>query len=149
MRYDVFLSFQGEEIRKTFLSHLLHSLDRKGIRSVTSAPSSPSVNQAIRQSLVAISVISKNYTSLDLWVEELGEIIGCPTKAVPVFLRVDPPDVLRVLSLAEDSLGISALRRYTLKTVKNWLDGHLTRRSGFNSSDWYLVNLLIFIFFLE
>ncbi|CAA7043066.1 unnamed protein product [Microthlaspi erraticum] len=136
MRYDVFLSFRGEKIRRTFLSHLVHSLDRKGIRSVTSTASNPSENQAVRESLVAVSIISNTFTSLDLWAEELARIIACKKKAVPVFLGVDPIDILRVLTLAEDSAGVNEPWRNTLETVKDWLDGHVTSNSGFNSNDW-------------
>ncbi|XP_010471325.2 PREDICTED: disease resistance-like protein CSA1 [Camelina sativa] len=140
MRYDVFLSFSGEYIRKTFLSHLLCSLDRKGIRAATSAESYPMYNQAIEQCLVAISLISENYTSLDLWVDELAKIIKCAEDrnltAFPVFLQVHPSDVLRVVSLAEDFADRNGPRIIILETVKNWLCDHLIRNSGFDSRHW-------------
>ncbi|XP_010431500.1 PREDICTED: disease resistance protein RML1A-like [Camelina sativa] len=140
MRYDVFLSFSGEYIRKTFLSHLLRSLNRKGIRAATSAESYPMYNQAIEQCLVAISLISENYTSLDLWVDELAKIIKCAEDrtltAVPVFLQVHPSDVLRVVSLAEEFADRNGPRIIILETVKHWLCDHLIRNSGFDSRHW-------------
>ncbi|KAG2321811.1 hypothetical protein Bca52824_015024 [Brassica carinata] len=107
----------------------MHSLDREGIISVTSSVNYISEVTVARQSRVAIVIISKNYTSLDLWVAQLAEIVAYKKETVPVFLQVDPLDCLRFLNLAEP-------RRNTLERVKKWLVDHVTRNSIFCSADW-------------
>lgn len=149
MKNDVFLSFKGEQTRKTFISHLLSSLKKKDITTFTASESSSRVSlQALQVSRVAIPVISKDQASLDLWVDDLANIIECEKKgtltAVPIFFQLDPYDILKMLRTA----GIKAQsmqrpQRKTLEIVKKWLDAHVINKSGFHSSHWYLVFLLL------
>ncbi|ESQ55742.1 hypothetical protein EUTSA_v10026940mg, partial [Eutrema salsugineum] len=68
-RYDVFPSFSGEVVRKSFLSHLLKELDRKSINAFIddgierSRPIGPELLSAIRESRISIVVFSKSYAS--------------------------------------------------------------------------------------
>ncbi|CDY11145.1 BnaC06g23970D [Brassica napus] len=143
MKNDVFLSFRGEQTRKTFLSHLLSSLKKKDITTSTSSESCPVSVQALQVSLVAIPIFSNDHASLDLWVDDLATIIDCDKKgtltAVPVFFQLDPNDFLKMLRTAgKDAQTMHEPQRRSLEIVKKWLDAHIINKSGFNSLDWYL-----------
>ncbi|EFH62181.1 predicted protein [Arabidopsis lyrata subsp. lyrata] len=102
-RYDVFLNFRGEDVRKTFLSHFLKELDRKLIsffqdnKIEKSQSLGPVLNQAIKDSRIAIVVFSKKYASSRWCLNELVEIVKCKNKlgqhVIPVFYDLDPTDV--------------------------------------------------------
>ncbi|CAF2061436.1 unnamed protein product, partial [Brassica oleracea] len=140
MKNDVFLSFRGEQTRKTFLSHLLSSLKKKDITTSTSSESCPVSVQALQVSLVAIPIFSNDHASLDLWVDDLATIIDCDKKgtltAVPVFFQLDPNDFLKMLRTAgKDAQTMHEPQRRSLEIVKKWLDAHIINKSGFNSLD--------------
>ncbi|XP_004307888.1 PREDICTED: TMV resistance protein N-like [Fragaria vesca subsp. vesca] len=102
-KYDVFLSFRGEDTRKNFTDHLYDKLQWRGIRTFRDDPHlergttiSPELLTAIEQSRFAIIVLSPNYATskwclLELskivqWMEERGRIL-------PIFYEVEPSDV--------------------------------------------------------
>jgi len=98
-RYNVFPSFHGGDIRKTFLSHLRKQFNSNGItmfddqgieRSQTIAPA---LIQAIRESRISIVVLSKNYASSSWCLNELVEILKCKDVVMPIFYEVDPSGV--------------------------------------------------------
>ncbi|KAL6142732.1 hypothetical protein ACLB2K_061009 [Fragaria x ananassa] len=104
-KFDVFLSFRGEDTRRGFISHLYNKLqfsqlfktfidDRElEIGSVIS----PELLSAIEHSHLAIVVISPNYASSTWCLDELAKIIEFmepgDKRVLPVFLNVDPSDV--------------------------------------------------------
>ncbi|XP_056844007.1 disease resistance protein RPS6-like [Raphanus sativus] len=93
--YDVFPSFSGEDVRVTFLSHFLKELDRKLIIAFKdseiqrSQSLDPKLKQAIRDSRIAVVIISKNYASSRWCLNELLEIVKCREECgqmvIPVF----------------------------------------------------------------
>ncbi|XP_023752246.1 disease resistance protein Roq1 [Lactuca sativa] len=103
-KYDVFLSFRGEDTRKTFVDHLYSALEEQGIYSykddITLARGesiSPSLLQAIEESQIAIIVFSKNYANSTWCLDELTHIIKCRNEigqtVMPIFYDVDPSEV--------------------------------------------------------
>ncbi|XP_010449699.1 PREDICTED: protein SUPPRESSOR OF npr1-1, CONSTITUTIVE 1 isoform X2 [Camelina sativa] len=101
-RYDVFPSFRGEDVRDSFLSHLLKELKRKTITFIDneierSRPIGPELLLAIRESRIAIVVFSENYASSTWCLNELVEIHKCYMEldlmVIPIFLHVDPSEV--------------------------------------------------------
>lgn len=102
-RYDVFPSFSGEDVRKSFLSHFLKELDRKSINTFIdhgierSRPIGPELLSAIRESRISLVVFSKKYASSSWCLNELVEIHNSFKElnqiVIPVFYGVDPSHV--------------------------------------------------------
>ncbi|KFK26759.1 hypothetical protein AALP_AA8G289900 [Arabis alpina] len=102
-KYDVFPSFSGEDVRKTFLSHFLQALKRKSIISFIdngierSHLIADELLLAIRQSRISIVLLSNKYASSTWCLNELVAIHKCFKKldqmVIPVFYGVDPSDV--------------------------------------------------------
>ena len=103
-KYDVFLSFRGEDTRRTIVSTLYHELrsrdidtfmDDTGLTRGTSI--SPSLLTAIQESRSAIVVLSPNYAYSQWCLDELTMIIQCMkykgTTVIPIFYDVHPSDV--------------------------------------------------------
>ncbi|OIT00998.1 tmv resistance protein n [Nicotiana attenuata] len=99
--YDVFLSFRGEDTRKTFTSHLYEILDIRGIKTFQDdkrlehgASISDELCKAIEESQCAVIIFSKNYATSRWCLNELVKIMDCKTQfgqtVIPVFYDVDP-----------------------------------------------------------
>ncbi|KAL9999352.1 putative TIR domain, P-loop containing nucleoside triphosphate hydrolase [Helianthus debilis subsp. tardiflorus] len=102
--HDVFLSFRGEDTRKTFVDHLYTSLEDHGIHTykddVTLAAGDsigPALLKAIRESRIAIIIFSENYATSSWCLDELAYIMECMEKrgqiVLPIFYHVDPSDI--------------------------------------------------------
>ncbi|KAI5312269.1 hypothetical protein L3X38_041442 [Prunus dulcis] len=101
--HDVFLSFRGEDTRLSFVSHLYHELQLRGIKTFKDDPKlergttiSSELFNAIEESRLAIVILSPNYASSSWCLEELTKILQCmksKSTVLPVFYHVDPSDV--------------------------------------------------------
>ncbi|WVZ02557.1 hypothetical protein V8G54_023363 [Vigna mungo] len=100
-RYDVFVSFRGEDTRNNFTGFLFQALRRKGIDAFKDDQDlkkgesiAPELLHAIQSSRLFIVVFSKNYASSTWCLRELAEIRNCvqtsPRPVIPVFYDVDP-----------------------------------------------------------
>ncbi|PWA76663.1 disease resistance protein (TIR-NBS-LRR class) [Artemisia annua] len=103
-KYDVFISFRGEDTRKTFVGHLYQALKHKGIETYKDDEEMKQgktidnqLIQAIRGSRFLIIVFSQNYASSSWCLDELVEIIECQKTGehtvYPVFFDVEPTQV--------------------------------------------------------
>lgn len=101
--YRVFVSFHGPDVRKTFLSHLRKQFNYNGIkvfddegieRSQTIASE---LKRAIKESRIAIVVLTKNYASSSWCLDELVKILECKEDigqiVMTIFYGVNPSDV--------------------------------------------------------
>ncbi|XP_031119655.1 TMV resistance protein N-like isoform X2 [Ipomoea triloba] len=102
--YDVFLSFRGEDVRKSFLDHLNNQLKQKGIDTFKDDDQlkigdsiAPSLLKGIHESRVAIVIFSKDYASSSWCLDEVATIMECRDKlgliVVPIFFDVEPSHV--------------------------------------------------------
>uniref|UniRef100_M4DSB9 TIR domain-containing protein n=1 Tax=Brassica campestris TaxID=3711 RepID=M4DSB9_BRACM len=104
--YDVFPSFRGEDVRRDVLSHILKEFTRKGItpfndNGIKRGESiGPKLIQGIRESKIAIILLSRNYASSTWCLEELVEIMKCREElgqtVMAIFYKVDPSDVKKL-----------------------------------------------------
>ncbi|CAA7041075.1 unnamed protein product [Microthlaspi erraticum] len=102
-RYHVFPSFCGEDVRRSFLSHLEKELQIKGINAFKdhgikrSRSIWPELKHAIWESRISLVVLSRNYAGSSWCLNELLEIMesreALGQTLLPVFYEVDPSDV--------------------------------------------------------
>ena len=132
-KYDVFISFRGEDTRTNFTCHLHEALDRKQIKTFIDYELhkgdeiSPSLFGAIENSYVSVVVFSENYASSKWCLEELVKILECREKqgqvVIPVFYDIDPSHVRKqngsYKEAFENHLQNSMLDK---KKIKKWKD---------------------------
>ncbi|GJV19019.1 NB-ARC domains-containing protein [Tanacetum coccineum] len=106
-KYDVFVSFRGDDIRKNFMDHMFKDFKHKGIhafRDDRELPKgeeiSPHLYNAIEESRFLIVIFSKNYASSSWCLGELVKILECnqmgwPKHEVQVIFYDVKPDVVR------------------------------------------------------
>ncbi|XP_059590717.1 disease resistance protein RPV1 isoform X2 [Vitis vinifera] len=103
-RYDVFLSFRGEDTRNNFTSHLYKDLDKANIKTFKDDEElrkggeiAPELLKAIEESRIAIIVFSKTYAHSKWCLDELVKIMECQKEkgqiVYPVFYHVRPCEV--------------------------------------------------------
>ncbi|KAJ4723837.1 putative disease resistance protein (TIR-NBS-LRR class) [Melia azedarach] len=102
-KYDVFLSFRGEDTRDNFVSHLYAALHRKQIQTfidnqlIRGDEISNSLLSTIESSIMSVIVFSERYASSAWCLDELVKILERRNMygqiVIPVFYRVDPSHV--------------------------------------------------------
>ncbi|XP_054782076.1 disease resistance protein RPV1-like [Prosopis cineraria] len=102
-KYDVFLSFRGEDTRRSFTSHLHTALCLRGIETYIEyeLPKgddiSQSLIQAIEDSTISVVIFSKSYGSSKWCLNELTKILEFSEiqgqLVIPIFYEVDPSHV--------------------------------------------------------
>ena len=103
-KFDVFLSFRGEDTRKGFTDHLYNALNRRWIHTFRDDEKlgrgkviRPELLKAIEESRFAIVVLSENYASSTWCLDELAKIAECKEMigqtVLPIFCGVEPTHV--------------------------------------------------------
>jgi len=103
-KYDIFLSFRGEDTRRNFTSHLYDALSRKKVETFIDNNDlkkgdeiSPALIKAIEESHVSIVIFSETYASSKWCLNELKKILECKEYmeqiVIPVFYNIDPSHV--------------------------------------------------------
>ena len=160
--YDVFLSFRGEDTRKSFTDHLYNALIRKGIftfrdeeKLERGQPISQELVKAIEESRFAIVIFSINYAFSTWCLNELVHIVRCRKEkgleVLPIFYHVNPSDVRKQMGTfgkafdehekraldehkksSKESMERVKTRRTTLREVANVSGWHLQNRYNFH-----------------
>ncbi|XP_060671078.1 disease resistance protein Roq1-like [Ziziphus jujuba] len=156
-QYHVFLSFRGEDTRKTFIGHLYRALQQNGIQTFIDDEElrrgeeiSLSLINAIRGSKISIIIFSKNYASSSWCLDELVEILKCRESlgqlVWPVFFDVDPSEVRNHTG----SIG-EALAKYeeSLNKKAKLLKWKAALNKASNLSGWHLSNGYVRLYLLE
>ena len=112
-KYDVFLSFRGEDTRNSFTGNLNSILRHHGINTFMDdelprgGEISAELFDAIESSRISIIVFSKNYAFSTWCLDELVKILECKKKGqivLPVFYKVDPSEVRNQKGKFEEAL---------------------------------------------
>uniref|UniRef100_A0A803R3N9 TIR domain-containing protein n=1 Tax=Cannabis sativa TaxID=3483 RepID=A0A803R3N9_CANSA len=119
LRWDVFLSFRGEDTRNNITKHLYESLEKKGVRTFIDDDGlnrgeeiAPSLLEAIDDSAAAIVILSKRYADSRWCLEELAKICDCPNKLIlPVFCEIAPGDVRKQIGPYEKDFKLHEEKR--------------------------------------
>ncbi|XP_042478972.1 disease resistance protein RPV1-like isoform X2 [Macadamia integrifolia] len=102
--HDVFLSFRGEDTRKSFTDHLYTALVQRGINTFRDDNElkrgediASELLKSVEKSRISIIVFSRNYASSRWCLDELVKIMECRETigqtVLPVFYDIDPSDV--------------------------------------------------------
>ena len=144
-KYEVFLSFRGEDTRKSFTDHLHEALHRCGINTFIDdqlrrgEQISSALLQAIEESRFSIIIFSEHYASSSWCLDELTKILECVKvgghTAFPVFYNVDPSHVRKQTG----SYGVAFTKheqvyRDNIEKVLKWREA-LTVASGLSGWD--------------
>ncbi|PPD70515.1 hypothetical protein GOBAR_DD32615 [Gossypium barbadense] len=148
-KYDVFLSFRGEDTRKNFTDHLYDALMRNGIHTFRDDPKleageeiAPELFKAIQQSWCSIIIFSETYAFSSWCLEELAEIVKHKNEkrqeVFPIFYNVDPSDLRKQKGKVEEAF-VEHEERYKedKNKVQKWRNA-LTQVA--NIKGWHLNN---------
>ncbi|KAK1436881.1 hypothetical protein QVD17_02665 [Tagetes erecta] len=127
-KYDVFVSFRGEDTRKTFVDHL-HSTLKHHLISVykdnETLPRGESIDQslfeAIKESQIAVIIFSKNYVDSSWCLEELAYIMKCKVErgliVIPIFYDVEPSECRNQKRRFEEAFAKHEAKNFTKAAI--------------------------------
>ncbi|XP_028806101.1 TMV resistance protein N-like [Neltuma alba] len=155
-KYDVFLSFRGEDTRKNFADHLYAALCHNGLITFRDEEElgrgeiiKPSLLQAIEESLSAIIVLSENYATSTWCLDELLKILHCKKELglhiFPIFYGIDPSDVRHQKgSFAKAFEKLEQKFAHDKVKVQRWRDAlrEVADLAGWSSENWYETKLI-------
>ncbi|TYG96440.1 hypothetical protein ES288_A11G350700v1 [Gossypium darwinii] len=148
-KYDVFLSFRGEDTRNNFTDHLYNALQRRGIVIFRDDPKleageeiAPELFKAIQQSWCSIIIFSKTYAFSSWCLEELEEIVKQKKdkehKVFPIFYDLDPSDLRKQKEKVEEAFAKHEERyKEDREKIQRW--GNALREVA-NIKGWHLNN---------
>ncbi|XP_031385882.1 TMV resistance protein N-like [Punica granatum] len=122
--YDVFLSFRGPDVRKSFADCLYHGLEDAGIlvfRDDEELPVGEPIHlklvQAIQQSRISMPIFSSDYASSKSCLMEVQQMLECQVMGdhliLPIFFDIGP-------SVVKDQIG--TFRNSFIKHERNGVD---------------------------
>uniref|UniRef100_A0A2N9GZ97 TIR domain-containing protein n=1 Tax=Fagus sylvatica TaxID=28930 RepID=A0A2N9GZ97_FAGSY len=155
-KYDVFLSFRGEDTRKTFTDLIYDALRQKGINTFKDDKDlekgetiSQELSKAIEESRSAIVILSKNYASSTWCLDELTKIIHCKEemgmRVLPVFYDVEPSHVRKQLgTFAQAFIEHEERFKENIEKVEKWRAAlsHVGNLAGWTVMNSYLSEVI-------
>ncbi|PON97453.1 TIR-NBS-LRR-like protein [Trema orientale] len=132
-KYDVFLSFRGEDTRTNFTDHLYTALENKSIHTFRDNDKlergkdiSPTLLKAIEDSQFAIIVFSRNYANSTWCLDEVAKIAECKERfrqtVLPVFYDVEPTHVRKQQGSFEEAFAKHRENfKDNMERVDNWI----------------------------
>ncbi|GLJ36241.1 hypothetical protein SUGI_0727550 [Cryptomeria japonica] len=99
-RYHVFLSFRGEDVRKTLVDHLFQALSAAGLNVFLDSDKLgkgemiwKNLERAIEGSAIRIPIFSKGYVDSAWCLKEAAAMLNSPALIIPLFYHVEPSHV--------------------------------------------------------
>ena len=150
-KYDVFLSFKGEDTRNGFTSNLNGILRHNGINTFMDdelqrgEKISIELFKAIESSKISIIVFSKNYATSTWCLDELVKILECKKNGqvvFPVFYKIDASEVRSQKGKFGEALAKhEANFMYDTNKVQRW---RVALNEAGNLSGWHYKNEYVF-----
>jgi hypothetical protein len=157
-RYDVFLSFCGEDTRYSFTGFLYHDLRREGFKIFMDDEGLKGGNQisqtllkAIEKSRLSIVVLSENFGYSTWCLDELVKIMECKKTSNqlvwPIFYKIEQSDIRnqtksygKAMAAHEDRFGKEC------ETVQKWRSAlsevALLKADHIKENEYVLVNTI-------
>lgn len=144
-KYDVFVSFRGEDTRLGVTSHLHEALLQKKIETYIDyrlnrgADIRPALLEAIEKSTVSVVIFSRNYASSSWCLDELVHMLKRKEKygqmVIPIFYDINPSDVRKQQGSYTDAFSQLEKRfKNRIDKVHNWRAA-LKEASGISGFD--------------
>ncbi|GLJ40703.1 hypothetical protein SUGI_0840890 [Cryptomeria japonica] len=99
-RYHVFLSFRGEDVRKSLVDHLFQALSAAGLNVFLDSHKLEkgeiiglSLERAIESSAIRIPIFSRGYADSAWCLKEAAAMLKSPGLIIPLFYHVNPTHV--------------------------------------------------------
>ncbi|XP_056173176.1 disease resistance protein RUN1-like [Syzygium oleosum] len=135
-KYDVFLSFRGEDTRKNFVDHLHDALRRRGITAFKDDHDrdlprgkhiKPEILGAIEKLRYVFVIFSENYASSTWCLEEVAKAVECKDidegAVIPIFYKVNPSNVRKLSgNFGRDFAKIEETYTCDKGDIKRWKD---------------------------
>ncbi|KAI9127154.1 hypothetical protein K1719_001713 [Acacia pycnantha] len=147
-KYDIFLSFRGEDTRDTFSSYLYEALCNASIHTFMDhkLPKgddiSPILLETIKESKISLIIFSKDYASSMWCMDELVHIMKCKDQygrtVIPIFCNVDPSNVRKQNGSFGDGFAKLKQRfKHDQERVQEWKNAleRSTNLSGWDSKN--------------
>ncbi|PWA88785.1 disease resistance protein (TIR-NBS-LRR class) [Artemisia annua] len=161
-KYDMFLSFRGEDTRNCFIGHLYQALKQKGIETYKDDEKikkgeriNDQLLKSIEESRFFIIVFSKTYASSSWCLDELIKIMECKKttepNVYPVFIDVKPTDVRNQSGPVEKAFAENAKKgaagkwREAMKEASNLAGWELKATANVDESE--LIQLIVDVIF--
>ncbi|BFG19741.1 hypothetical protein CerSpe_060150 [Prunus speciosa] len=130
-KYQVFLSFRGEDTRKGFTGHLHAAFSDAGISAFLDDNQlekaefiKPQLEQAIDGSMISIIVFSKRYAESSWCLDELVKIMECRERlgqqVIPLFYNVEASDVRKQTGSFEQAFEKHEAGKHEKEKVQRW-----------------------------
>ena len=145
-KYDVFLSFRGEDTRNGFTSNLNGILRHNGINTFMDdelqrgKKISTELLEAIESSKISIIIFSKNYATSTWCLNELVKILECKKNGqivLPIFYKVDPSEVRSQSGKFGEALEKHEQFKDNINNVQRW---KAALNEAGNLSGWHYKN---------
>ena len=158
-KYDVFISFRGEDTRAGFISHLYKALRREHIHTYIDNLIEKGdqvwaeLVKAMKQSTLFLVVFSENYASSTWCLNELVQIMECSNKneddnvvVIPVFYHVEPSQVRKQTGSYGTALA-KHKKQGNDREMQNWKNALVQAAdlSGFHSTAYRFFTLCSFV----
>ncbi|KAH9319356.1 hypothetical protein KI387_021125, partial [Taxus chinensis] len=142
--YDVFLSFRGEDIRRTFVDHLYASLKNAGVNAFLDSQKlergdeiSSTIQEAIKNSAIRIPIFTKKYAESHWCLDEVAHMCKSNGIIIPLFYDVKPKEVRNPERGVFAEAFEQKKQRYTQQRISEWKSAlfKVSSFSGWSTED--------------
>ncbi|XP_057818926.2 disease resistance protein TAO1-like [Cryptomeria japonica] len=155
--YDVFLSFRGEDVRRTFVDHLYVSLKNAGVNAFLDShnikrqdETRSAIQETIDNSEILIPIFSKKFADSHWCLDEVAHMCRANGIIIPLFYDVKPTELRNPWKGAYAKAFEEKKQRYARRRINEWKTAlhKVSSFSGWSTEDIYgfeaeLVKLIV------